>query len=89
MILGRIVGHVTSTINHPAYDNKKQLIVDLIDHKGVATGGYLIALDLVGAGIGQTVLIIDEGSSARQLLNAPNAPIRSVVVGIVDNVHLA
>ncbi len=89
MILGRIVGHVTSTIKHPAYDHKKQLIVDLIDQKGVATGGYLIALDLVGAGIGQTVLIIDEGNSARQLLNAPNAPIRSVVVGIVDNVHLA
>ena len=48
---------------------------------------YVIAVDLVGAGVGETVLVEDEGNSARQLMgNLKNAPVRSVVVGIVDQV---
>ena len=51
------------------------------------TGGYLICTDRVGAGADETVLILDEGSSARQIYDIPTGPIRSVVVGIVDDVH--
>jgi ethanolamine utilization protein EutN len=48
---------------------------------------YVVAVDLVGAGVGETVLVEDEGNSARQLLDAvPNGPVRSVIVGIVDEV---
>jgi ethanolamine utilization protein EutN len=48
---------------------------------------YVIAIDLVGAGVGETVIVQDEGNSARQLLDAaPNGPVRSVIVGIVDQV---
>jgi hypothetical protein len=46
----------------------------------------MIAVDSVGAGAGETVLLLDEGNSARQVLGAPGAPIRTVVVGIVDAV---
>jgi hypothetical protein len=46
----------------------------------------MIAVDTVGAGAGETVLILDEGNSARQVLGAQGAPIRTVVVGIVDAV---
>jgi ethanolamine utilization protein EutN len=46
----------------------------------------VIAVDLVGAGVGETVLVEDEGNSARQLLDAKDAPVRSVIVGIVDEV---
>ena len=53
---------------------------------GEPSGGYLIAVDTVGAGAGETVLLLDEGNSARQVLAAPGAPIRTVVVGIVDEV---
>jgi ethanolamine utilization protein EutN len=48
-----------------------------------------VAVDLVGAGVGETVIVQDEGNSARQLLGAQNGPVRSVVVGIVDEVALA
>ena len=56
---------------------------------GNTTGKDLIAVDAVGAGAGETVLILDEGNGARQVLEAPDAPIRAVVVGIVDDVEIA
>ncbi|MBI5533612.1 MAG: EutN/CcmL family microcompartment protein [Deltaproteobacteria bacterium] len=87
MILGRVCGTVVSTVEHPFYDGKKQLIVRACLPDGTLDGEkYVIAVDLVGAGIGQTVLVEDEGNSARQLMGATNAPVRSVIVGIVDAV---
>ena len=86
MKLGRVVGTVVSTINAPAFDGRALLLCDLLDPAGKPAGGYLIAVDSVGAGAGETVLILDEGTSARQVLGAPGAPIRTVIVGIVDAV---
>jgi microcompartment protein CcmK/EutM len=86
MKLGRVVGTVVSTINVPAFDDRTLLICDLLDPAGQPAGGYVIAVDTVGAGAGETVLILDEGNSARQVLSAPGAPIRTLVVGIVDTV---
>lgn len=86
MKLGRVVGTVVSTINVPAFDGRALLLCDLLDPAGTPAGGYVIAVDSVGAGAGETVLILDEGNSARQVLVAPGAPIRTVVVGIVDAV---
>ena len=86
MKLARVVGTVVSTINAPAFDGRTLLLCDLLDPSGAPAGGYLIAVDNVGAGAGETVLILDEGNSARQVLGAPGAPIRTVVVGIVDAV---
>ncbi len=89
MIVGQVAGEVFMTINHPAYDNRKLLIVDRLDQNGEPDGGYLIAVDVAGAGVGQKVLVLDEGNGARQILDYDDAPIRSVVVGIVDEVALA
>lgn len=86
MKLGRVVGTVVSTINAPAFDGRTLLLCDLLDPSGQPAGGYFIAVDTVGAGAGETVLILDEGTSARQVLDAPGAPIRTLVVGIVDAV---
>jgi ethanolamine utilization protein EutN len=86
--LARVVGTVVSTINHPAFDDRTLLVCDLVDPAGQPSGGYLIAVDSVGAGAGETVLLLDEGNSARQVLAASGAPIRTVVVGIVDAVTL-
>ena len=88
MILGRVVGSITSTINHPIFDNRKLLIVDRIAPDRRPSGGYLIAIDVVDAGVGDTVLMIDEGNSARQVLDAPNAPTRSVIIGVVDEIQI-
>jgi ethanolamine utilization protein EutN len=87
MILGRVTGTVVSTVQHPFYAGKKQLIVRACTPDGRFDGqAYVVAVDLVGAGVGELVLVEDEGNSARQLLDAKDAPVRSVVVGIVDQV---
>ena len=86
MILGRVIGAVTSTINHPFYDAKKQLVVAKTDTSGTLTDDYVIAVDAVGAGVGELVLVLDEGNGARQVFASLDAPVRSVVVAIVDAV---
>lgn len=84
MILGRVTGSIVSTIHHSSMNGKKLLIVDRLDTDGNPTGGYIIAIDTIGAGNGETVLILDEGNGARQILGQDGLPIRSVVVGVVD-----
>ena len=84
MILGQVCGAIHSTINHEFYDNKKLLVVDRLNIEGKPSGKYLIAVDSVGAGAGETVLVIDEGNSARQVVEDDKAPIRSIIIGIVD-----
>ena len=86
MTLGRVVGEIHSTINHPFYETRTLLIVEKSKPDGSAAGGYLIAIDTVAAGVGDAVLVLDEGTGARQVLQSTNAPVRSVVVGIVDAV---
>ncbi|MFQ6005051.1 MAG: EutN/CcmL family microcompartment protein [Woeseia sp.] len=88
MILGRITGSVVSTIHHPVVEGRKLLVAERLDPTRRPTGGYVIALDAIGAGYGETVLILDEGNGARQVLDDARAPVRSVVVGIVDAVEL-
>ena len=87
MIIGTVRGNIVSTINHPFYDGKKLMIVEKEDFAGKA-GGYLIAIDGgVGVGIGERVLVIDEGNSARQIVKDGKAPLRSIIVAIVDHVE--
>ncbi|MBT8090680.1 MAG: EutN/CcmL family microcompartment protein [Gammaproteobacteria bacterium] len=88
MILGRITGSVVSTIHHPIVDGRKLLMAERLDANGRPSGGYVIAVDAIGAGFGETVLILDEGNGARQILGDAEAPVRSIVVGIVDTVEL-
>jgi microcompartment protein CcmK/EutM len=86
--IGLVAGTVVSTICVPDIEDRTLLFVDLLDLDGNETGQDLIAVDAVGAGAGETVLILDEGNGARQVLEAPNAPIRAVVVGIVDDIEI-
>ena len=88
MILGRVVGTVVSTQQHTFYQGRKQLVVRALLPDGTFDGErYVVAVDMVGAGVGEDVLVKDEGNSARQLLETdPTGPVRSVVVGIVDTI---
>ncbi len=86
MILGRVCGAIHSTINHAFYNNRKLLVVDRLTAEGKPTGDYLIAVDSVGAGAGEMVLVIDEGNSARQIVDDNMAPLRAIIIGIVDQV---
>ena len=86
MIIGRVVGEVYATIKHPFYDGKRLLVIEKTTPAGVSIGDYLIAADSVGAGADETVLVLDEGNGARQVFESKDGPVRSVVVGIIDDV---
>jgi microcompartment protein CcmK/EutM len=87
MFTGRVIGHIDSTIHHPWYAARKKLIVEKTGPDGVATGDYVIAVDTVDAGVGEPVLVLDEGNGARQVFASSDAPVRSVIVGIIDEVR--
>lgn len=89
MILAKVSGQVVATIKHASYAGSRLLMLDLLDADENPTGGYLVAVDSVNAREGQTVLVIDEGNSARQIAGDPKAPLRSVIVGIVDELDLS
>ena len=86
MKLARVSGTVVSTIQAPVFDGRRLLLCDYVDPDGGTTGDYVIAVDMVDAGAGETVLILDEGNGARQILERAVAPVRAVVVGIIDEV---
>jgi microcompartment protein CcmK/EutM len=87
MIIGKVIGNIHSPINHPFYDGKKMLVVERIEPDGKPASGYLVAIDRAGAGPGETVLVLDEGNGARQVLESKDGPVRSVIVGIVDSIE--
>lgn len=88
MIIGRVLGEIHGTIKHPFYRAKRLLVIDRLKADGTSTGDYLIATDVVGAGADELVLVLDEGNGARQVLESSDGPVRSVVVGILDDVML-
>jgi ethanolamine utilization protein EutN len=89
MYIGKVIGSVVSTIKISHLDGRKLLLVDQLDLGGAETGAYDIAVDVVQAGPGDTVLVIDEGNGARQILGLDPGAIRAVIVGIVDQVALS
>ena len=87
MILAKIVGTVVADSKINDYKNLKILIIQPVDHEGKAKGKTLLAVDGIQAGVGDTVVVCDEGGSARMLLDEPEIfTIRTVVCGIVDRV---
>ena len=82
MLRGIIRGHIVSTRKQESLVGSKFMEVEIIKN-GVLTGDYIIAIDSVGAGIGETVLVTT-GSSARLALKNTQAPTDAVIVGIVD-----
>jgi microcompartment protein CcmK/EutM len=90
MYIGQVRGTVVATIKNELYQGRKLLVVDKLDLDGRPTAKYDIAVDMVQAGKGDLVLVLDEGNSARQVVDRePLGAIRAVIVGIVDQVTLA
>jgi microcompartment protein CcmK/EutM len=88
MYIGQVTGTVVATIKHEAFHARKLLIVDKLTTAGEPTGAYDICVDVVQAGVGDRVMVIDEGNGARQILKREVAPVRAVIVGIVDDVEI-
>lgn len=82
MILGRVYGSVVSTHKLESLVGSKFMLVQCIENNQLVDK-FLVAIDGVGAGIGEDV-IITEGSSARMGMKNPNAPVDALIVGILD-----
>lgn len=87
MVVGKVVGTIVTTISHPDYKNRRLLIIQPLRLDGKEAGDF-IALDNSQAGVGDTVLVNREGNGSRQILNQPQGSVISVVVGIVDSLHV-
>ena len=87
MLLAKIVGTVVATRKDPRLVSNKLLVVRPMDPRGKAEGAYLVALDTVDAGIGETVLVVS-GSSARMASGMKDCPVDAAIVGIVDNIDV-
>ena len=88
MILGKVTGTVVTTISHPAYKHRRLLVVEPLIMEGDSKGKDFVALDNTHAGIGDTVLVLNEGGGARQVLQNKSACVISVIIGIVDAVSV-
>lgn len=85
MLSARVIGHATSTVKHPSMEGWKLLIVQpLLPDGRTPDGDPVIAVDALGAGRGETVIVSSDGLGTRELLGAPNTPVRWSVLGIVD-----
>lgn len=88
MQLAKIVGTVVATRKDPRLVSNKLLIARTVDPRGKADGNYLVAVDTVDAGVGESVLIVS-GSSARMASGMKDCPVDAAIVGIVDTVELS
>ena len=86
MKLALVRGTIVSTVKHRTYEGHKLLLCQPVWPDGTPKGDQIVAVDRVQAGEGDLVLVMSEGNGVRQLLGADAGPIRSLIVGIVDEV---
>ena len=87
MFIARVTGQVVATIKHPHLHTRKLLLVRPEATPGRPQPASVIAVDTVDAGIGDRVLVADEGNTAAQVLGMPRGPVRTLIVGVVDHVE--
>lgn len=85
MLVARIVGTVVATRKDPRLVSAKLLVVRPVDTQGKAESSYLVAVDTVDAGTGETVLVVS-GSSARMASGLKDSPVDAAIIGIIDTI---
>ena len=88
MQIGRVIGAVVSTQKHGAFTGAKLLLVQPLKPDDTPVGAAILAVDGVGAGVGERVLVVVEGRAAGETLGRKGAPVDAAIVGIVDHVDL-
>jgi len=88
LLLAKVVGTVVATRKDPRLVSNKLLVARPVDPRGKIDGNFLVAVDTVDAGVGETVLIVS-GSSARMASGMKDCPVDAVIVGIVDAVEIS
>ncbi|HCF50199.1 MAG TPA: ethanolamine utilization protein EutN [Syntrophomonas sp.] len=84
MYAAKVIGHIVATKKDQRLVGWKLLIVSPLSLDGAVSGRMDVAVDIVGSGIGEIVLVV-EGSSARLAINDTNSPVNAAIVGIVDS----
>ena len=87
MLLAEVVGTVVSPVQIPILERQTLLLLRPVGPDGKASGRTRIGIDRAQAGVGDRVLVIDEGNSGRQILGDPKGAVKTIVVGIVDYVE--
>jgi ethanolamine utilization protein EutN len=88
MVIGQVVGTVVSTQKHDKLESAKLLLVQPLGLDDAPRGTALLAIDSVGAGVGERVLVVVEGRAAGQALGRDVAPVDAAIIGIIDSVDL-
>lgn len=88
MYFGAVVGDVVSTHKNDRLEGKRLLLVRRLDLAMKPEGAEIVALDVVDAGVGDRVLVVQEGSSARKIFQDDWIPVQAVIVGVLDRVDL-
>jgi ethanolamine utilization protein EutN len=88
MFLARVIGEVVATVKHGDLGGQKLLLVQPVTPEDAVASKPCIAVDAAEAGPGDLVLVADEGNMAAQVLRRSRGPIRTVVVGVVDQVEV-
>lgn len=84
MILCKVTGTIVSTQKHQSLKDRKLLLIQPIALNGSLSGRDILAIDDVDAGVGDTVLAIQEGAGAQQILRRKDTPVHTVIVAVVD-----
>jgi ethanolamine utilization protein EutN len=88
VLLAKVVGTVVATRKDPRLVSNKLMVVRGVDPRGKVEGNYLVAVDTVDAGVGETVLIVS-GSSARMASGLKDCPVDAAIVGIIDAIEVS
>ena len=88
MIIARVVDNIVATRKHGSHDGRSLLLVQPLDLGGEALGDTIVAIDAVSAGIGDRVLVVQEGFAAMTSVDRPESPIDASVIGIIDIIDL-
>jgi microcompartment protein CcmK/EutM len=88
MILCKVTGTIVATQKSGSLREQKILIVRPVDLAGTPGGREILALDTVDAGTGDTVLVVQEGQAAAQVLGRKDVPVHSIVVAVVDGIDI-
>jgi len=88
MQLARVIGTVVSTHKHQKFEGAKLLLVQPVTLDDVPRGTALLAVDSMGAGVHEKVLIVIEGRAANEALGRKGAPVDAAIIGIVDVVDV-
>ena len=86
MYIAKVIGDVVSSVKYETLHAYKILIVQPVDPDGTEKGEPLLALDMVDSGKGDVVLIVDQGSAARQVLLMEYPTVRTLILGVVDRI---